>query len=403
MASLQITLDETKIQDLLRGDEPMRRLLEALLNELLQAELTDHLHAAPGERTEARRGYRNGSYRRALTTRLGTLELDVPRDRDGTFSTELFERYQRSEKALVLALMDMVVQGVSTRKVKKVTRTLCGRAFSKSTVSELSKGLDEQVRAWAERSLEETRYPFILVDALYVKVRRQGAVRSTAVLIAVGITETGQREILGLEVSFSETRAAWAAFFQGLRRRGLQGVEFAVSDAHEGLVDALERSFPGAVWQRCQAHFLRNVLDATPETLRDQMHAHLRQILYAGSPEQARAAFEQVQTELGDQAPKAVRKLEEGYEAATAVLVLPEKYRRRLRTTNMLERLIEEVRRRERVIRIFPNLESVWRLVGALLCEQHEAWSTGRLYLKMDAFDEWKAHLDEPKPAALAA
>ncbi|GIV57806.1 MAG: hypothetical protein KatS3mg042_0719 [Rhodothermaceae bacterium] len=154
MAHLQLTLDETKIQDLLRGDEPMRRLLEALLNELLQAERTEHLHAAPGERTEARRGYRNGSYRRTLTTRLGTLELDVPRDRDGTFSTERFERYQRSEKALVLSLMDMVVQGVSTRKVKKVTRTLCGRDFSKSTVSELARGLDEQVRAWAERSLE---------------------------------------------------------------------------------------------------------------------------------------------------------------------------------------------------------------------------------------------------------
>jgi transposase-like protein len=195
MASLEITLDDAKIQDLLRSDEPLRRLLEALLNELLQAELTEHLQAAPGERTEHRRGYRNGSYQRQLTTRLGTIELDVPRDRDGTFSTELFARYQRSEKALVLAMVDMVVQGVSTRKVKKVTRTLCGRDFSKSTVSELAKGLDTQVRAWSERSLDEAAYPFILADALYVKVRRQGAVRSTAVLVAIGITETGQREI----------------------------------------------------------------------------------------------------------------------------------------------------------------------------------------------------------------
>jgi len=335
MASLEITLDDAKIQDLLRSDEPLRRLLEALLNELLQAELTEHLQAAPGERTEHRRGYRNGSYQRQLTTRLGTIELDVPRDRDGTFSTELFARYQRSEKALVLAMVDMVVQGVSTRKVKKVTRTLCGRDFSKSTVSELAKGLDTQVRAWSERSLDEAAYPFILADALYVKVRRQGAVRSTAVLVAVGITETGQREILGLEVSFSETAAAWSGFFQALRQRGLRGVEFAVSDAHEGLVDALEESFPGVVWQRCQAHFMRNVLDSTPEVLRDQMHEHLRQILHASSPEQARAAFEQTQAAFEGEAPKAMAKLEAGFEAATAVLVLPEKYRRRLRTTNI--------------------------------------------------------------------
>ena len=403
MASLEITLDDTKIQDLLRSDEPLRRLLEALLNELLQAELTEHLRAAPGERTEHRRGYRNGSYQRELTTRLGTLTLEVPRDRDGTFSTELFQRYQRSEKALVLTMMEMVVQGVSTRRVKQVTRTLCGRDFSKSTVSTLAKGLDAQVRAWAERPLDEAAYPFLLADALYVKVRRQGAVGSTAVLIAIGITARGEREILGLEVSFGETRAAWSAFFQGLRRRGLGGVEFAVSDAHEGLVDALEANFPGAIWQRCQAHFMRNVLEATPEALRDRMHTHLRQVLYAGSPEQARAAFERAQAELEGEAGKAMAKLETGFEAATAVLALPEKYRRRLRTTNMLERLIEEVRRRERVIRIFPNVESVQRLVGALLCEQHEAWSTGRLYVRMEAFDKWKAALDEPEVAARAA
>ena len=403
MATLEITLDHEKIHDLLRSDQPLRRLLEAILNELLQAELTEHLQAEPGERTPKRRGYRNGSYRRQFTTRVGTLELEVPRDREGRFRTELFERYQRSEKALVLAMMDMVVQGVSTRKVKKITRTLCGREFSKSTVSDLAKGLDEQVRAWAERPLDDVAYPFILADALYVKVRRQGAVRSTAVLVAIGIAESGHREILGLEVSFSETAAAWQGFFGSLRERGLRGVEFAVSDAHEGLVDALEESFPGVIWQRCQAHFMRNVLDATPEALRETMHEHLVAILHASSPEQARRAFEEAQAEFGGQAEQALRKLEAGFEDATAVLVLPEKYRRRLRTTNMLERQIEEIRRRERVIRIFPNVMSVWRLVGALLCEQHEAWSTGRLYLCMEAFYDWRALLRDDKPAARAA
>lgn len=397
MTPLEITLDHNKIQDLLTSDEPMRQLMQAVLSQLLQAELTEHLQAAPSERTDARRGYRNGSYSRQLTTRLGTLELDVPRDRDGTFSTQLFDRYERNEKALVLALMEMVVQGVSTRKVKKVTQTLCGRDFSKGTVSKLAAGLDEQVKAWSERSLSETSYPFVLVDAFYVKVRRQGAVRSTAVLLAVGVTEAGEREVLGLDVSLSETKVSWSAFVQQLRQRGLSGVELVVSDAHEGLVSALEAGFPGAIWQRCQAHFIRNVLDATPKSLRAVMQEQLRQVLYAASMEQAHAVVERAQALLVGRADKALEKLELGFEAATTVLALPEKYRRRLRTTNMVERLIEEMRRRERVIRIFPNEESVYRLVGALLCEWHERWSSGRRYLTMDEYHEWHASLNEPK------
>lgn len=403
MATLQINLDDDKLQSLLQSGDSLKGLLEEALSQMLQAEMTEHLQAAPAERTDERRGYRNGSYRRRLTTRVGTLELEVPRDRAGTFRTELFERYQRSEKALVLSLMDMVVQGVSTRKVKKITRTLCGREFSKSTVSELSQGLDAQVRAWAERPLDDRAYPFLLADALQVKVRRQGAVRSTTVMLAIGISETGYREILGLEVGFGETGEAWQGFFRDLRRRGLRGVEFAASDAHEGLVDALETTFPGAIWQRCQAHFMRNVLDRTPESLRDEMHDYLRRILEASSPEQARAVFEEASAHFEGRARKAMRTLETGYEDATAVLALPAKYRRRLRTTNMVERFIEEIRRRERVIRIFPNNRSAWRLIGALSAEQHEAWSTGRRYLNMEAFYAWKASLEQHEPTAIAA
>jgi len=210
----------------------MEALLQPILNQLLQAEMTEHLRAEPGERTDQRRGWRNGSYKRQLTTRVGTLTLEVPRDREGTFQTALFERYQRSEKALVLALMQMVVQGVSTRRVKKITTELCGREFSRQTVSRLSEGLDEQVTAWAERSLEKHEYPFLALDAMQVKVRRQGAVRSTTVLLAVGISEAGQREILGLEVAFGETGESWRRFIQQLKTRGLSGVEVATSDAH---------------------------------------------------------------------------------------------------------------------------------------------------------------------------
>jgi len=403
MATFEITIDDDKIQDLLQGDRGMAALLQPILNQLLQAEMTEHLGAEPGERTADRRGWRNGSYERRLTTRVGTLQLEVPRDREGTFQTSLFERYQRSEKALVLALMQMVVQGVSTRRVKKITTELCGREFSRQTVSRLAEGLDEQVAAWAERSLDAREYPFLVLDAMQVKVRRQGAVRSTTVLLAVGISDQGQREILGLEVAFSETGESWRRFIDRLKARGLSGVEVATSDAHEGLRQALEAAFSGLIWQRCQAHFRRNVLDRTPAALRDRMHELLDQILTAPSPERAREAFGEACAELDGQADRALEVLESGWEEATAILALPKKYRRRLRTTNMLERFIEEIRRREKVVRIFPSGDSAYRLIGALCAERHEEWSTGRRYLTMDAFYEWRASLepdDDPLPVA---
>ena len=322
--------------------------------------MTDHLGAAPEQRVEARSGYRNGQYERELTTRVGRLELEVPRDRDGTSSTQLFERYQRSEKALArVSLMQMVVQGVSTRRVKAITDQLCGRRFSKSTVSELAKGLDEQVEAWAERELGEC--PFLICDALHVKVRRQGAVRSTTVLLAVGVTEEGQREILGLEVALGETQAAWERLLGQLKARGLEGVEVATSDAHNGLRQAVKERFPGVIWQRCQAHFRRNVPPGqAPAKLKDDMRGVLDSILEASSPQKARAAFGRAEAELEGKADAALDVLSGGWEAATAAgLALPPKYRRRLRTSNMIERFIEEVRRREKVVRIFPNQRSV--------------------------------------------
>ena len=386
----------------------MEVLTETLFNQLLQAEMTEHLGAAPGEQTKKRRGYRNGSYKRKLTSRVGTLELEVPRDREGTFKTELFERYQRNEKALVLALMEMVVQGVSTRKVKKITDELCGRRFSRQTVSRLAQKLDEQVEAWAERKLEDS-YPFLVVDAMQVKVRRQQAVRSTTVMIAVGISEEGYREILGLKVGFSETGEGWRTLFSDLKDRGLSGVEMLTSDAHEGLRGAAQQSFPGAIWQRCQAHFRRNVADRVPAASKERVHEMLDSILEAPSPADAREALERAATELEEMAPAALEVLEEGFEDATAALALPEKYRRRLRTTNMVERFIEEIRRREKVVRIFPNMQAAWRLIGALCAEQHEEWAHGRRYLTMEAYVRWKANVEQtetqqpPNPLPKAA
>ena len=396
MTRAQINLDAEQIQNLLSGDSAgMRLLVQQAVNQFLQAELSEHLQAESGERTDDRRGYRNGTYPRRMTTRVGTIELDVPRDRDGTFRTELFERFQRSERALVLALMDMVVHGVATRKVAHITETLCGHSFSKSTVSRLSAELDTVVDAWRNRPLSRQSYPFVIADAMYIKVRREGRVRSTAVLIAVGIGEDGYREVLGVETSIRESNESWSGFFGRLRQRGLAGIDYTVSDAHEGLVAALREYFPGSTWQRCQVHFMRNVLDVTPKKHRDRMVSLLRQILHADDPDEARKALERAQSEMQHSAEKALGVLETGFDDAIAVLALPNKYRRRLRTSNMLERLNEEIRRREKPIRIFANDESAIRLIGALLMEHHEAWVASRQYLDLDDYRHWKVEQEE--------
>lgn len=389
MAQMQVTIDTDQLKDVLSHDHGLQTLLEEVLGQVLEAEMTEHIGAEPYERTDGRRTYRNGYRPRRLTTRVGTLTLRVPQSRDGSFSTELFRRYQRSEQALVLALMEMVVQGVSTRKVTRITEELCGTSFSKSTVSALCADLDARVEAWNERPLEG-RYPFLIVDAIVVKVRRDRAVRPTSALVAVGISEEGYREVLGVTLGDSETEGTWGSFFKRLKQRGLRGVELIASDNHGGLVAAAERYFQGAMWQRCQAHFTRNVLKVTPKHLRSEMTAWLRRIFRSESQAEARRAFDALAEEFEGTAEAALEILEAGLEDAIAVLVLPAKYRRRLRTTNMLERLNEELRRRERVIRIFPNEASALRMIGALLVEQHEQWISGKRYFNMDEYATWR-------------
>jgi transposase-like protein len=319
------------------------------------------------------------------------LNLLVPQSRDGQFSTEMFRRYQRSEQAFVLALMEMYLNGVSTRKVTSITEELCGASFSKSTVSQLCTELEARVGAWNDRPLHDKRYPFLVMDAVVIKVRRDEAVRSTSALIVIGISEEGTREILGIRLGDSETEETWEDIFCWLKGRGLRGVDYVISDSHAGLVKALRRNFQGTCWQRCQVHFMRNVLGLTPKTQKDEMSLWLKRILHADSQAMARQSFEQLCEAMdGKKVEKALSTLEEGLEDAISVLRLPEKYRRRLRTTNMAERLNEEIRRRERVIRIFPNEDAALRLVGALLAEQHEVWSTGRRYLNMDEYLEWR-------------
>jgi putative transposase len=385
MAQFNITITEELLHGLFLSngkDEAFSKLLEEIFNQVLLAQSSEQLGAEPYERTEARTAYRNGFRDRQMTTRVGTLTLKVPRHRDGQFSTELFARYQRSEQALVLAMMEMVVNGVSTRKVEKITEELCGKKFSKSTVSELCKGLDPIVEAFKTRPLK-AHYPFVQVDALYLKVRENGRVESKGLLVAVGINEEGYREIIGFSLANSETEDSWGAFFNSLKERGLKDVRLVTSDNHKGLVNAVRKHFQGASWQRCQTHFSKNVIDSTPKSLQPEIKEDLRNLYDAIDIESARKYRDLMFAKYEAKAPKAVAILDEGFDDVTAVLSLPLYYRKRLRTTNGVERLNQEIRRRERVIRIFPNEASVIRLMGALLMEQDEKWQTGRKYLDM--------------------
>ena len=385
MAQYNITITEELLHGLFLSDgkdKAFSKLLEEIFNQVLLAQSSDQLGAEPYERTEDRKAYRNGYRERQMTTRVGSLTLRVPRHRNGQFSTELFARYQRSEQALVLAMMEMVVNGVSTRKVEKITEELCGKKFSKSTVSELCKGLDPIVEAFKTRPLK-AHYPFVQVDALYLKVRENGRVESKGLLVAVGINEEGYREIIGFSLANSETEDSWGAFFNSLKERGLKDVRLVTSDNHKGLVNAVRKHFQGASWQRCQTHFSKNVIDSTPKSLQPEIKEDLRNLYDAIDIESARKYRDLMFAKYEAKAPKAVAILDEGFDDVTAVLSLPLYYRKRLRTTNGVERLNQEIRRRERVIRIFPNEASVVRLMGALLMEQDEKWQTGRKYLDM--------------------
>jgi transposase-like protein len=390
MPDFQITIDSETVQGLFQGDAGLAKLLERVLNQVLEAQVSEHLGAERYERTEERQGYRNGVRPRQLSTRVGKLTLRVPQVRDGQFSPELFARFQRSEQALVLALLEMVVNGVSTRKVTAITEELCGTSFSKSTVSALCARLDPLVTAWNDRPLVEQAFPFVVADALVIKVREQDRVRALSALIAIGINAAGYREILGIQLGDSESESSWTTFFAWLKQRGLSGVDLVVSDAHSGLVAAVQRQFQGCTWQRCQTHLAGDVLEAAPKSVRQEVHEHLRSLFEAPDLPTARVLLQQLVQTYSSRAPRAMATLETGFDDATAVLALPEPYRRRLRTSNGMERLNEEVRRRERVIRIFPNRESAIRLLGAVLMERHEQWTTGHRYFEMSAYWHWR-------------
>jgi transposase-like protein len=366
----------------------MRAMLAQMMQAAIQAEFDRFMGAGPWERTGERRGWRNGSKRRRLHTRVGTIELRILKDREGRFQPSLFERYQRSEKALVLALVEMYIQGVSTRKVQKVVEQLCGVLVSASQVSALVKGLDGELETWRRRSLGGQKYPYLVVDAHYEKVRREGRVLSTAVLWVIGISETGYREHLGVWTGPSESRESWVRVFRDLTQRGLEGVEYVVSDEHAGLVQALGLYFPGAAHQRCQVHYTRNALSyVSTDALREALITGLRDVWAAPTREEARARLARlVDTMRAKKVPTLVAWLEETAEQTLACYELPAGvHRLRLRSTNSVEHDHAEIRRRTRVVRIFPNDASLVRLASALAVERNEKWMERRYFSMPDA------------------
>lgn len=395
--------DAELVQEEVLLDDPdfLREIVERVVQQVLEAEMTEHIGASPYERTENRTGQRNGYKRRTLRTRVGTLNLLVPQDREGTFSTRLFSRYQRNEKALVLALMEMYVEGLSTRKVKEVTEELCGISFSKSLVSQLAGDLDAELRAWRNRRLEAKAYPYLFVEARYEKVRVDTRVVSQGVLIVSGVRDDGSREILAVEVADTESEATYQELFRSLKRRGLSGVELVVSDDHEGLKAAVSRHFQGASWQRCQVHYARNLLGMVSFAKRKELGADLRAIFAAPDRERALGIASSVAEKWRKKGhEKVAEHIEEHIEECLTYLAFPETHRRRIRTTNGLERLNQEIKRRTRVVRIFPNRESCLRLVTALAVEQSEEWVTGRRYLDMEELREHRRQEPENEEVA---
>jgi putative transposase len=389
MTNVHRRLDAQMAQGILLDDpEFLHEIVERVLQELLEAEMTEHIGAAPHERTNARKGHRNGYKPRTLRTRVGTLNLLVPQDREGTFSTRLFCRYQRNEKALVLALMEMYVEGVSTRKVKEVTEELCGTTFSKSLISSLAGSLDSELQAWRDRRLEAKAYPYLFVDARYEKARVDSRVVSQGVLIVSGVRDDGYREILAVEVADTESEATYQQLFRSLKGRGLSGVELVVSDDHGGLKAAIARHFQGAAYQRCQVHYARNLLGMVGHARRKELAEGLRGVFAAPSREVAVRLASELAARWRTSHPRVAEHLEEHIEECLSCLAFPESHRRRIRTTNGLERLSQEIKRRTRVVRIFPNREACLRLVTALAVEQSEEWVTGRRYLEMGELNE---------------
>lgn len=357
----------------------LRSILAKALHQIMEAEVSALCGADYGERSSSRENQRNGYRQRPLETRVGHIELAVPKLRQGSYLPSFVQPRKRWEQAFVAVVAEAYVNGVSTRKVEELVEAMGAKGMSKSEVSRMAQSLDEQVEAFRTRRFDKA-FPYVWFDALYIKVREAGRIVSRAVMVAIGINEEGDREILGLAVAQSEMEFSWRAFMRSLVERGLRGVKLVMSDAHEGLRAALRAVFNGVSWQRCYVHFIRNVLAVVPKTAQGFVAAALRNVFQQTSHQAAKEAMGKVVSLLEEKYPNAALVVLDAEDDVLTYFSFPEAHWKQIRSTNPLERLNKELRRRVRVVGIFPNDAAVLRLVGMILVEQHDEWAVSRKY-----------------------
>lgn len=368
------------------GEDFLRSVVEAVLERLMDYEVSNQLGAQRHERTDERSGYRNGYRERMLNTRLGRLDLRIPKLREGSYFPSFLEPRRLSEKALAAVIQEAWIGGVSTRKVDDLVQALGMDGISKSQVSALCQGIDERVHSFLQRPLEG-QWPYLWLDATYLKVRQSGRVVSVAAIIACGVNTDGRREILGLGLGPSEAKEFWLGFLRGLRQRGLEGVRLVISDAHEGLRAAIAQVF-SASWQRCRVHFMRNLLACVPRTSQSLVGTLVRQVFVQPDAQSAQRSWRQVADQLRAQFTKAAALMDGAEEEVLAYFAFPRSHRVKLHSTNTLERLNKEVKRRANVVGIFPNEASIERLIGAVLMEQNEEWQLQHRYMPQHTMAE---------------
>ncbi|MFI5809338.1 IS256 family transposase [Streptomyces sp. NPDC051561] len=380
------------------GIELVRVLAQRILQELIEAEATAHIGAEHGEHTEARTAWRNGHREKLLTTQAGDLDLAIPKVRTGSFFPSLLERRRRIDQALYAVIMEAYVHGVSTRSVDDLVKALGGdTGISKSEVSRICGALDAELSVFRARPLDHTRFPYVYLDATYCKARVNHQIVSQAVVIATGITEDGGREVLGLMVGDSETEVFWSEFLRSLRERGLNGVRLVIADHHSGLVKAVRRVMLGAGYQRCRVHFLRNVFAVIPKDSGEMVAATIRTIFAQPTADLVRTQLDTVADMLGRQFPKVKVMLLEAKEDLTAFADFPDRHWKKIQSTNPLERINREIKRRNDVVQIFPNPAALERLTTAVLIEMHDEWiAFARRYLPVDSMDKVYPQDKEP-------
>lgn len=367
--------------------DALRGLFQQALRGAMELEFEQQVGASRYERSEGRLDQRNGTRTRRFDTRMGTIDLEVPRRRSGVYFPSFLEPNTRSERAVIALVQEAIIAGVSTRKIQKLADELGITSISKTVASEYFKELDEEARAFRERPLTG-KYPYLFLDAIYEKVRINRTVVSQACVVAYGVREDGVRELLGLDVVDTESEESWTTFLRGLRERGLVGVRLVTTDAHRGLINAVATVFIGAAWQRCKVHFGRNVVDHAPKAYKEKLAPAVHGIFNQPNQEAALAAFEALKEQFGATCVKAMQILEDGLGDALTFMAFPSAHWSRISSTNQIERINKEIRRRTRVIGVFPNVASALRLIGMILLEQTEDWHTDKRYMSEESMAE---------------